>query len=57
MDPNNILENQNEVLIKFKVPRKLKRDLITLARDRSIGLSALMRLMSTEYLKRNAIKA
>lgn len=48
--------NQNhktQVLIKFVAPGELKRDLQELANDRNIALSALLRLVTTEYVKRN----
>jgi len=44
--------NQNEALIKFLVPRKLKRALLELAAERNITISALMRLITSEYVKR-----
>lgn len=44
--------NQNEVLIKFLTPQKLKRALQELANERNITLSALMRLITSEYVKR-----
>jgi len=37
--------------IKFVVPTKLKEEAISLAKERHISLSAMMRLMLTEYLK------
>lgn len=39
-------------LIKFLAPRKLKRALLNLADDRNITLSALLRLVTSEYIKR-----
>ena len=45
-------QNQNEVLIKFLAPRKLKRVLEELAAERNIALSALLRLVTSEYIKR-----
>ncbi len=44
--------NQNEVLIKFLTPQKLKRALQELANERNITLSALLRLISSEYVRR-----
>ena len=42
-----------EVLIKFVAPEELKRDLQALADERNITLSALLRLITSEYAKRN----
>ncbi len=52
MAQNKNMENQNEVLLKFLVPRKLKRDLQERAVERNIAVSALMRLIASEYVKR-----
>ena len=41
----------NEELIKFYVPRALKLELQELAASRNIALSALLRLVITEYVK------
>lgn len=41
------------VLVKFVAPPALKRDLESLAQDRNISLSSLLRLITTEYTKRN----
>lgn len=49
---NNKQLIQNE-LIKFRVPSNLKTDLHKLALERNIRLSALMRLIASDYLKRN----
>jgi molybdopterin-guanine dinucleotide biosynthesis protein A len=46
-------KNQNEVLIKFLAPRKLKHALEELAAERNIALSALLRLVTSEYIRRN----
>ena len=43
----------NEVLIKFVAPTKLKGALQELASERNISLSALLRLIASEYVKRN----
>ena len=45
-------KNQNEVLIKFLAPRKLKHALEALAVERNIALSALLRLITSEYVRR-----
>jgi hypothetical protein len=45
-------KNQNEVLIKFLVPRRLKSALLELALERNLTLSAFLRLVTSEYLKR-----
>jgi hypothetical protein len=42
----------NEVLIKFVAPRELKGALQALANERNITLSALLRLIASEYVKR-----
>jgi hypothetical protein len=41
------------ILIKFIAPLELKVALDGLARERNITLSSLLRLISSEYLKRN----
>ncbi len=46
-------KNQNEVLIKFLAPSKLKHALEELAAERNISLSALLRLVTSEYVRRN----
>ena len=43
----------NQALIKFVAPGELKRALRELANERNITLSALLRLITTEYVKRN----
>ena len=43
----------NEVLIKFVAPRRLKDALQELANERNITLSAVLRLVTSEYVKRN----
>jgi len=50
---NNERKNINEVLIKFVAPGALKRALQNLANERNIALSALLRLVTSEYVKRN----
>ena len=50
---HKINNNINDVLIKFVAPRNLKRALQELANERNITLSALLRLISSEYVKRN----
>jgi hypothetical protein len=52
MAQNENLENQNEVLIKFLVPKRLKLALKERADERNITISALLRLISSEYVKR-----
>ena len=42
-----------ETLIKFVAPEELKRALQALANERHITLSALLRLVTSEYVKRN----
>ena len=43
----------NEALIKFVAPDGLKRSLRALANERNISLSALLRLIASEYVKRH----
>ena len=45
--------NMKKELIKFQVSVELKQALQALANERNITLSALMRLMASEYVKRN----
>ena len=42
----------HEEQVKFLVPRDLKTSLHNLADERHISLSALMRLIASEYVKR-----
>jgi len=52
MAQNKNIENQNEVLIKFLVPKRLKFALQERAQERNITVSALLRLIGSEYVKR-----
>jgi hypothetical protein len=45
--------NKNEGIIKFRVPDDLKLGLQLLAKERNIALSSLLRLIASEYVKRN----
>ncbi len=45
--------NKNEALIKFVAPIDLKQSLQQLANERNIALSSLLRLIASEYVKRN----
>jgi hypothetical protein len=45
--------NRNEALIKFVAPIELKQDLQQLANERNIALSSLLRLIASDYVKRN----
>jgi len=45
--------NRNEALIKFVAPIELKASLLQLAKERNIALSSLLRLIASEYAKRN----
>ncbi len=47
----------NERLIKFVAPPDLKAALLRLARERNITLSALLRLISSEYVRREKRQA
>jgi len=52
MTNDNNRKNINEVRIKFVAPDDLKSSLQQLANDRNITLSALLRLITTDYIKR-----
>jgi hypothetical protein len=54
MTQNN-RKNINEVRIKFVAPAELKETLQALANERNITLSALLRLVTSEYVKRNQL--
>ena len=45
--------NKNEALIKFAAPIELKKSLQQLANERNIALSSLLRLIASDYVKRN----
>jgi hypothetical protein len=45
--------NKNETIIKFRAPDDLKQSLLQLANERNIALSSLLRLIASEYVKRN----
>lgn len=56
LDPtmtNNGRKSINEVRIKFVAPEDLKNELQKLANERNITLSALLRLITSEYVRRN----
>ena len=53
MAQTNRRGNHNEALVKFLAPRQLKLALEELAAERSIALSALLRLVMSEYVRRN----
>ena len=46
-------QENNRLALKFVVPGDLKRDLQLLAVERNIALSALLRLITSEYVRRN----
>jgi hypothetical protein len=48
----NKRKNINEELIKFVAPASLKQALQGLANERNITLSALLRLITSEYVRR-----
>lgn len=52
MTQNN-RKNINEVLIKFVAPESLKDALQELANERNITLSALLRLLASDYVRHN----
>jgi len=47
--------SHSRVVIKCAAPRKLKADLEQLAEARNISLSALLRLILTEYIKQKSL--
>lgn len=49
---SNKSKSISEVIVKFLTPEDLKRALQDLADERNITLSALLRLMASEYVKR-----
>ena len=53
MTHKNNRKQINEVRIKFVAPEELKDELQALANERNITLSALLRLIASEYVKRN----
>ena len=53
MANKNNRKHINEVLIKCVAPEELKCALQELANERNISLSALLRLVVSEYVKRN----
>ena len=50
---NNGRKSISEVRIKFVAPEDLKQALQELANERNITLSALLRLITSEYVRRN----
>lgn len=46
-------QENSRLPLKFVVPGGLKRDLQRLADERNIALSALLRLITSEYVRRN----
>jgi len=52
---NNTTHNKNlkDNLVKFVVPKSLKSDLQVLASERNISLSSLLRLITSDYVKKN----
>ena len=48
-------QENNRLALKFVVPGDLKRDLQLLAAERNIALSALLRLIASEYVRRNRL--
>lgn len=49
-------KTRNEALIKFVAPIDLKNSLQELANERHIAVSSLLRLIASEYVKRNKEK-
>jgi hypothetical protein len=50
---NNQRNTISDVVIRFGAPEKLRSALQELANERNITLSALLRLITTEYVKRS----
>jgi hypothetical protein len=46
-------KTKNQTLIKFVAPIDLKDSLLELAKERNIALSSLLRLIASDYVKRN----
>jgi hypothetical protein len=46
-------KTKNEETIKFVAPTSLKEELQALANERNITVSSLLRLIASEYVKRN----
>ena len=53
MTQTNNQKHLNETRIKFVAPDELKEALQALANERNISLSAFLRLISSEYVKRH----
>jgi hypothetical protein len=53
MSHNGKNKKMSEALIKFIAPKNLKSNLQELANERNITLSSLLRLITTEYVRRN----
>lgn len=49
-------KTKDKKLIKFVAPIDLKNDLQHLANERNIALPSLLRLISSDYVKRNRTK-
>jgi hypothetical protein len=49
----NVNKTKNEARIKFVAPIDLKQSLLELAKERNIALSSLLRLIASDYVKRN----
>jgi hypothetical protein len=54
MDNNNGMKSRKEEVIKFVASAKLKADAQGLAEERNISLSALLRLVLSEYVRSKA---
>ncbi|MAS33594.1 MAG: hypothetical protein CL610_06290 [Anaerolineaceae bacterium] len=53
MSHNNNKKLIHEEQVKFLLPRDLKLNLQQMADERNISLSALLRLITSEYVKRH----
>ena len=51
LKPNS--QSNGHILVKFMVPRELKDAIQEMADERHIALSALLRLITVEYIKRH----
>jgi len=49
--PRNTKDLQHATLIKFVAPHSLKETLSEMALERSVSLSALLRIIASEYIK------
>jgi hypothetical protein len=53
MANNTQRKTLSDGVVRFVAPKKLRSDLQELASERNITLSALLRLIASEYVRRN----